>query len=67
MMESNVVIIVMYSFVLINEKMIYSNITTRIIYLRFYSLLFLDINVSYRFQTLINRICSFEKTFLCYT
>ena len=43
------------------KKMNYSNITTRIIYWRFYTLLFLDINVSYHLQTFINRICSFEK------
>ena len=36
-----------------------SNITTRIINWRFYTLLFLDINVSYHLQTFMNRICSF--------
>ena len=43
------------------KEMNYSNVTARIIYLLCYTFYILDINVSYHFQTLFNRFCSFEK------
>ena len=44
------------------KEMNYPNITTRIIYFGFYTSYYsLNINVSYHFQTLFNRFCSFEK------